>query len=226
MKQTSLRSNAEAIHSRVMAKFSLRRLLKKMSRKISIKLYLDIHNDIHRCTAFINGAGRSGTTWLGELIASQICCRIIFEPFYAQVLKDFGVNPLRYMHPLARNDAWLTYCRKVVSGRIRHQWTDRHVDHMFPKYRVIKEVRASLFLKWFSHNFPCVPILFIIRHPCAVVLSRMQLSRIEDGWEPEPDINVFLAQQELVSEFLADKLSSKTHKQSRRDMRYVGVLAI
>src|ERR687898_631031 len=112
MKKTSFRSNARRLPSRIMGKLPLRRFVKKTSRKISSKLYLDIHNDIHRCSAFISGAGRSGTTWLGEIIASQIPCRIIFEPFYAQVLKDFGVNPLRYMHPSAQNDAWLSYCRK------------------------------------------------------------------------------------------------------------------
>jgi hypothetical protein len=189
-----------------MDKFPLRRFLNKTRRKVASKCYLDIHNDIHRCSAFISGAGRSGTTWLGEIIASQLSCRIIFEPFYAEVLRDFGVSPLAYIHPRAQNEAWLSYCRKVVSGRIRHGWTDRHVNHMFPKYRIIKEVRASPFLKWFSNNFPTVPILFIIRHPCAVVLSRMQLSRIEDGWEPERDIDFFLAQRELVEGFLADKL--------------------
>ena len=186
--------------------FFLRKLLKKNLRKFRSNLYLDVHNDIRHCSAFISGASRSGTTWLAEIIASQICGRIIFEPFYAGVIENLGLGPLRYMPPSVRNEPLLAYCHNVVSGRIRHEWIDRQVTHIFPKYRVVKEVRSNFFLKWFTNNFPTVPILFIVRHPCAVVLSRMQLSRIEEGWDPDLDINFYLSQNELVSDCLADKL--------------------
>jgi hypothetical protein len=184
----------------------LRKLLKKNLRKFRSNLYLDVHRDIPHCRAFVSGAGRSGTTWLAEIIASEICGRIIFEPFYARVIENVGLEPLPYMPPSVRNEPLLAYCHNVVTGRIRHEWIDQQVTLLFPKYRVVKEVRSNFFLKWFTHNFPTVPILFIIRHPCAVVLSRMQFSRIEDGWDPDSDIDFYLSQKELVSEFLSDKL--------------------
>ena len=59
----------------------------------------------------------------------------------------------------------------------------------------------NLFLKWFSLRFPEVPLLFVIRHPCAVVLSRMQL-----GWGADSDLASFLAQDALVEDYLADKM--------------------
>jgi Sulfotransferase domain len=184
----------------------LRKSLSKPLRKLRSNLYLDMHRDARHCSAFISGAGRSGTTWLAEIIASQIYGRIIFEPFYLKVMKAAGLDPLGYISRSAQNEPLLAYCRDVLSGRIRHEWTDRQVKHTFPRYRVVKEVRSNFFLRWFAENFPSVPILFIIRHPCAVVLSRMQFSRIEDGWDPDVDIDFYLSQRELVADFLSDKL--------------------
>ena len=62
-------------------------------------------------------------------------------------------------------------------------------------------LKNHLFLKWLVASFPEVPLLFIIRHPCAVVSSRMQL-----GWATDTDIAPFLAQPNLVDDFLADKM--------------------
>jgi hypothetical protein len=105
------------------------------------------------------------------------------------------------MRPLEENDEMVSYCKKVLSGRIRHEWVDRDVTYIFPKYRLIKEIRANLFLKWFTNNFPSIPVLFIIRHPCAVVLSRMDYA-----WDTEQDISSFLAQEKLIQDFLSEKL--------------------
>lgn len=44
-------------------------------------------------------------------------------------------------------------------------------------------------------------MLFIIRHPCAVVQSRMEL-----GWATDKDIAPFMIQPDLVSDYLANHL--------------------
>ena len=53
-------------------------------------------------------------------------------------------------------------------------------------------------LKWLHENFPVVPTVFIIRHPCAVVLSRMELN-----WATDSNIEPFLNQPDLVTDQLA-----------------------
>ena len=105
------------------------------------------------------------------------------------------------MRPSDSNTALADYCKAVLSGRIRDRWIDSQIDRLLPVYRVIKEIRANLFLNWFSLRFPSTPILYIIRHPCAVVLSHLQVS-----WEVDEDIASFLAQDRLVADFLSDKL--------------------
>jgi hypothetical protein len=150
----------------------------------------------------IAGTARSGTTWLADIIVSQIPCRIMFEPFHSKKVAGFSkFHYFQYMRPTEENNALIGYCRKVFTGDIRNGWIDRQVEHMSPKFRIIKDIRANLFLKWIQNRFPEVPILFIIRHPCAVVLSRMQL-----GWATDTDIRPFLCQPNLVEDFLADKL--------------------
>jgi hypothetical protein len=105
------------------------------------------------------------------------------------------------MRPSEQDHDLALYCQKILRGNIRHTWVDRQVDHLFPKYRLIKEIRANLFLKWFNNNFPAVPILFAIRHPCAVVLSHLELS-----WDTSIDLSSFLLQNRLIDDFLSDKL--------------------
>jgi hypothetical protein len=153
-------------------------------------------------TIMVAGTGRSGTTWLGSVIASQLPCRIMFEPFHSRLVDGFRrFQYFQYMRPTEPNEELSAFCQKVFSGQIRDKWIDRQVDRLFPEFRLIKEIRANLFLKWIHNHFPQVRLLFIIRHPCAVVSSRMNLN-----WATDSDIQPFLAQPELVHDLLSDQL--------------------
>lgn len=177
------------------------RLYRRIIRAACSKLYRDSGGDI-RNSIMVAGTARSGTTWLASIIASQRHCRIMFEPFNPRKVEAFRqFHYFQYMRPAEENNELWSYCQKVFTGDIRHSWIDREVDTIFPKYRVIKEIRANLFLKWIHNRFPDVPLLFIIRHPCAVVLSRMQLE-----WATDTDIDPFLSQTQLIDDFLADKM--------------------
>lgn len=150
----------------------------------------------------VAGTARSGTTWLANIIASQIPCRIMFEPFNPEMVKEFRqFHYFQYMRPTEQNSELFSYCRTIFTGDIRHRWIDCEVTHLFPRYRLVKEIRANLFLNWIHTMFPELPLLFIIRHPCAVVLSRMQLT-----WATDLDIEPFLSQPKLIDDFLADKM--------------------
>jgi hypothetical protein len=126
----------------------------------------------------------------------------MFEPFQSELVDDFRqFEYFHYMRPGVPNRQLYAYCERVFSGAIRHPWIDREVHCLRPRFRVIKEIRANLFLKWINESFPEVPLLLLIRHPCAVVLSRMQLN-----WRTDEDIAAFLVQSDLVNDFLRDKL--------------------
>jgi hypothetical protein len=93
------------------------------------------------------------------------------------------------------------FCEEVFTGRIRHPWIDREAGRLRPEYRLIKEIRANLFLAWIARRYGQIPMLFIIRHPCAVVQSRLQL-----GWATDSDLASFLAQADLAHDHLQDHL--------------------
>jgi hypothetical protein len=174
---------------------------RRVLRAACSTLYRETNQDIRR-SAIIAGTGRSGTTWLADIVASQIPCRLMFEPFHPRQVEAFErFHYFQYMRPDERNDELWSYCHTVLSGSIRHRWIDRQVERILPKSRLIKEIRANLFLKWIHNQFPEVPILFIVRHPCAVVLSRMRLT-----WATDSDIAPLLAQDKLVADYLGDRV--------------------
>ncbi len=182
-------------------KWRTHKVNKRLVRAVCRRLYRDSNQDTSK-SLLIAGTGRSGTTWLADIVAAQIPSRIMFEPFYNKYVKEFSrFHYFHYMRPTDQDDELLAYCQKIFSGDIRHKWIDSQVDRIFSEKRLIKAIRANLFLKWFNNNFSDVPILFIIRHPCAVVLSRMQLN-----WATDTDIEPFLAQPKFVADFLTDKI--------------------
>jgi hypothetical protein len=177
---------------------------------VTKRFYVDRDRDTGS-SILVAGTARSGTSWLGELISSQAPIRIIssqapirilFEPFNPNTVNAFAeFSYFHYQRPCEENPALAAYSRRVFSGAIRHAWIDREVGHLLPTYRVVKDIRANLFLKWLHLHFPEVPLVFVLRHPCAVVLSRLEL-----GWATDTDIQPFLGQEKLVQDFLGDKL--------------------
>ena len=129
-------------------------------------------------------------------------CRVMFEPFHCDFIEAFrDFHYFHYARPEEPDDRLLSFCQTVFSGSIRHPWIDSGVGHLLPKCRVIKEIRANLFLRWIRDRFPGLPILFLLRHPCAVVLSR-----IRSRWATDSDIAPFLAQEKLVEDHLRERL--------------------
>lgn len=149
-------------------------------------------------TAIVVGAGRSGTTWLAELIDSQVPCRLMFEPFNPDQVESFRrFSHFQYMRPDDEHAELLAFCRAVVRGELRGRWVDGYSARIFPRLRLVKDIRPTPMLRWLSDHFPHVPVVFVLRHPCAVVRSRLQL-----GWSTDEDIQRFLRQPQLVADHL------------------------
>ena len=178
-----------------------RKVQRRLKRVLFSRIFRDDAGDSGRAI-LVAGTARSGTTWLADIIQTQLSCRVMFEPFQARLVGGYRqFNYFQYMRPEEENGDLAAFCRRVFAGEIRHRWIDREVDQLRPSCRLVKEIRANLMLKWMRERFPEVPQLFIVRHPCAVVASRMQL-----GWDTDGDLNPLLGQKHLVEDFLADKL--------------------
>ena len=177
--------------------FGSRKLYRRTIQLFGSRFYINPNPDLRR-SILVAGTARSGTTWLGDLIASQLPSRILFEPFNPDRVPDYRhFHYFQYMRPGTENPEFYGFAQKVFTGEIRSRWIDHQNEKIISKFRLVKEIRANLALKWLHDNFPEVPIVFIIRHPCAVVLSRMDL-----GWDTDRDMAPFLSQPHLLEDHL------------------------
>ena len=174
-------------------------------------------------TILLAGGARSGTTWLGNIIAACRGFGLLFEPLHPQKVQEACELPLQYLHPeesYPQDETFMkqilkgelnariylhpqrdhpqyeAFIRRALSGKVHNAWTDCH-DHRFLIWRyLVKTIRANLMLAWIDRNFLC-PIVFTIRHPCATVLSRRKL------WKAASSADMFLSQPALVENYLA-----------------------
>ena len=181
--------------------FWSRKFYRRAIQFVGSRFYFNPNPDLRR-SILVAGTARSGTTWLGDLIASQIPSRILFEPFNPNLVGDYRhFHYFQYMRPGTENPEFFAFAQKVFTGEIRNRWIDRQNERIISKFRLVKEIRANLALKWLHENFPEVPIIFVMRHPCAVVFSRMKL-----GWATDHDIEPFISQPQLAEDYLGPYL--------------------
>jgi hypothetical protein len=160
------------------------------------RIYVDLGKGDHRDAVFLAGSGRSGTTWLSEVINYKGAYRYVFEPFNPARVRAFGhFRSKQYLRPGDVREAFLEPARLALSGDLKDPWTDRFNTKFVARRRLIKDIRANLLLGWMRANFPGMPIVLLLRHPCAVVTSRLAL-----GWKD--NLGETMAQEDLVEDFL------------------------
>ena len=159
-------------------------------------LYVDLRKGDHTSSVFLAGSGRSGTTWLSRIITHRGGFRYVFEPFNPREVGPFGhFKTKQYLRPDDRREQFLRPARLALTGGLRNCWSDRFNRRIVARRRLIKDIRANLLLGWMRANFPGMPIILLLRHPCAVVTSRLDL-----GWKD--NLSETMEQRELVEDFL------------------------
>lgn len=174
---------------------SLSTMLAPLRRRLGIRFLIDYEPD-YRNSVFLAGTARSGTTWVSDIINYDNRYRYIFEPFNPRkvsLVEPFGWK--KYLRPEEQDTQLFNIASRVLSGRIRSAWTERFNRRFVSKRRLVKDIRANLFLKWLHVNFPGVPFVFLLRHPCAVACSYAK-----HGWRGL--VEPLLAQSSLVEDFL------------------------
>jgi hypothetical protein len=166
----------------------------------------------------IAGTGRSGTTWVSDVLGSCRRCYVIYEPLRASMVPGVpdgiqgGDHPAVYLRPEDddRGD-WECFFRNLFGGKISTCWTRQEWRSDGPfagwqgalRYRirqglarhcVIKCIRANMVLGWLGRRFS-VRVIYLTRHPCAVVGSRLKLK-----WEDV--LETVLAQGGLYEDYL------------------------
>jgi hypothetical protein len=164
----------------------------------------------------VAGSGRSGTTWLMSVLSSAGGVQPIFEPLFpvaspeARRLTGFRGHDRRYLsshylRPGGEYPQWQRFLGNVLSGKIRSYWTDFERASVFPRRFAIKLIRANLMLGYI-HDHLRPSIVYITRHPCAVVSARVRL-----GWRSA--VADILRQDALIEDHLrphADRIALET----------------
>jgi hypothetical protein len=157
--------------------------IKNELRPYAAKAYIQLLNDSncdYRNTVILAGVGRSGTTWIANTINYNLEYRQLFEPFNplkGLVNKGKISSEPAYLRPGDKDQDTIEIVQSIVSGKIK----DIGIDYenfgnrkFFFEKRLIKAISANLFLRWIYINFPGIPIILLLRHPCAVANSRIQ----------------------------------------------------
>jgi hypothetical protein len=150
-------------------------VVRRVKRLLAATYPLDFNRSFDSLL-FVAGTGRSGTTWLGDLLNADNRCRVIFEPFMPGSSALGGHDVPRYIRPTDRDPETIGVVERILLGKFRSsRWTSRGNRRLVSRQRMIKDVQSNLRLGWLREAFPPFPIVLIVRHPCAVAASRGRL---------------------------------------------------
>jgi hypothetical protein len=156
--------------------------------------FLDLAGDN---VILLAGSGRSGTTWIEEVIDWRQDHRVMFEPFWGKRVPICTVfHRYQYIQPADCDPRFVAPARAIFTGRLRNPWVDAYTRASIYKRRLVKEIRANMYLAWIRQHFPRLKMVFLMRHPGAVVASMR-----EAQWSA-PDVLEFLDQPMLVDDHL------------------------
>ncbi|MBK1644850.1 hypothetical protein CKO25_09350 [Thiocapsa imhoffii] len=196
----------------------------------------------------IAGSGRSGTTWVLDVIATTFQLRPIFEPLHPTAIEETKPFAWRFLPPGITVPGIEDYFRRVFAGQVSTIWTDYrvHPRSIFPhpsdlnnlqalnrlghdwlfalrQYRsyrtwrkrdetIVKCIRSNLLLSWLVKTFDA-KIVLLVRHPGAVVESKLRLAGI--SWDPQvmletyrKDPYLYLLRGGLYHKLLSEDLSA------------------
>ena len=156
-------------------------------------------------TVAILGFGRSGTTWLSDIVSKAAGRALLFEPWHPDVLAESRELSYRTSYTEQESEFLAAHLRDTLAKKRRSAWLlrnhlpapvhevdPRFVEQVWDEIQVLgfKAIRASMIPEWVVTHAArrCV---FLVRHPLAVVASIHRRSNFwEFGWPGTFDLFV------------------------------------
>jgi hypothetical protein len=171
---------------------------KKIAEKIICRINRALGN--YKTPIWIVGDGRSGTTWVSEIINHSGWYRELFEPFHPYSIANFQRFHLnQYLRPTDVSNPLAPLLRSIFSGRFFHGRPKDRIPLALHKGLIVKDIFANLYMSWVLRNLPRVKTIFLIRNPFAVATSKRKLR----DWFWMKDPKDFCTQKKLVDDFLS-----------------------
>ena len=152
----------------------------------------------HKRVIWIVGDGRSGTSWLADLINYHNRYLYIFEPLHPNVFPFLDYEqPWLYLRP-DRPSPYQSPIDDIFTVKTQgsHVRANRSLIH---DGVLIKDIHGHLLIDWVAARFPNVRKILLLRHPFAVALSKSKLR----SWRWMEDPTRFLAQEPLRDTYLS-----------------------
>jgi hypothetical protein len=165
--------------------------------RLSAACHVDL-NFAYRNTILVTSSGRSGSTWLAEVVNYRNEYRMIFEPFRrdrSPVAKEipFGL----YLDPAVTSPPEAAAIEAILRGRVRTSYSEQR-NRRIARRRIVKDIRTTNLVPWIRARFPALPIVYLVRNPFAVARSWTRL-----GW------------RDFTEEFTRQRLLMKRFEQLR-----------
>ncbi|HZP80750.1 MAG TPA: sulfotransferase [Chthonomonadaceae bacterium] len=147
----------------------------------ALKIYAKPIDDANLCWIF--GAGRSGSTWLLELLSHLEDTRVWHEPYFEvfyHLYKDPGdLNRDGAFFSNAYRAVWTEGARHLFLAVAKARYGDLGLDTKL----VIKDVNAPSLCPFFSEVFPRSRYLLLLRDPFDILDSYIDMQR-PGSWNP------------------------------------------
>jgi hypothetical protein len=157
--------------------------------------------------------GRSGTTWVMDVMNYRKSYRTVFEPFIAsKVSEAFCFKIHHYIRPDTADPVLEKQARLILSGKIKNPWIDSGYNRkVLYRKRIIKDIRCNLMLGWLKNLLPEMPIILLVRHPLAMAHSWENLRMLaEDPMANDrTDFELITSQKALLDDFPVVRQAAK-----------------
>ena len=178
----------------------------------------------------VTGAHRSGTTWLGRLLATHEALGYVHEPFNARVPGVYPAAPEHFVHINADNGAqWdsrindIVHCRYPLARHASSLPARREARIATEQWRAMRQQRGkrllvkdplAIFAAEYLHQRHNFSVIATVRNPCGFVSSVLRLN-----WRIPSPARHLLAQPGLA-EFVAP-FADQLNRVAARDISHI-----
>ncbi|MCE9635082.1 MAG: sulfotransferase [Planctomycetes bacterium] len=136
--------------------------------------------------AWVFGSGRSGSTWLAEMLGMFDGVFIWHEPYFGKLLAHMSDHAEERLRPNSMySGEYLESTLRDVGDVLRRQLAIRLGRHgARPTRTVIKEVNAPEVAEWVPQMFPGCAFIWLVRDPYDVLDSHLDMQR-SDAWNAQ-----------------------------------------
>ena len=180
---------------------------------------------------WVFGAGRTGSTWLSEMMSEMPETDVWFEPYLGELFDPerllVGVRPSGgFVFAKAQREAWLRATRVFVITTARARFPE------VPRTLVVKEPHGSAGAPILSAATPASRLILLVREPRDAVASALYRFHLHGpqcdtgGWGmyrgPKTDADGFVerAAREYARHVMAALAAHNTHKGPKTLLRY------